>query len=232
MARLVTGYDFAATEIPTKAKLHQMLAGMSVAAISPALINSSLVGVNFGTSGTTLPAEGWMWADISGTLWVRTTNGSAKLWRSQGGWSTIRFPTLGVIDTITLPQTPNGARAILRNRIAHGGDAGDTNESNVGWFQTADQSGTPIGKGEDTTVSGVFSLWVMRGGVVWQYAIRAAMPDLFRRHSSPGQTEMQGDVLPLTDANSRNNQYFGFGSVNISTAQCFGWMYGGIERVY
>jgi hypothetical protein len=236
MARLITGYDFQPTEIPTRAHIFQMLTHMSVAAISPSLIGSTLTGMHFGDTGTTLPDEGWIWADTAGSLWVRTTNGSAKLWRAQGGWSTNRFPVLGSVDTIIPPTDPATSRAVLRNRVAHGGNETDTNESNVGWYETANLAVTPIGKCEDTAVSGLNIRWVIRGGAVWNMTAGAAMmPALVRRHTSAGQSTVECDALPMTNSQSQNNIYHGLSARGFSLTvpnTRTGWLYGFPLRVY
>lgn len=88
------GYDFTTTEVPTKAKLQRMLSQSTVEGIDISQISTNLVGTKIAESSVSLPAEGWLWRDPMGCLWVNTGRGPAKLFSGDRcGLETRRYPT-------------------------------------------------------------------------------------------------------------------------------------------
>ena len=68
--QIVPGYDFTVNEVPTRAKLEAMTAGMSLTGIDISQIATSLIGTKKGDTSTSLPSEGWLLHDQPGGLWV------------------------------------------------------------------------------------------------------------------------------------------------------------------
>ncbi len=117
MTTIVAGYDFGPQEIPNRAKLLQMATGLQVRDLDsdriPGTFIRTLDGDVSGTSGATLPAIGWLWADPGGNLWVEqfsiasgavTNQTSRIIWRAEGGWVSGRWMTLNSFGS--LPGNP------------------------------------------------------------------------------------------------------------------------------
>lgn len=92
---IIPGYDFGVNEVPNRETLLRQARYMKISGIGLDQIDASLVGYKSGTtSGTTsssLPAPGWMWADPGGSLWIETDHGPVKLHRDGGGFESVRY---------------------------------------------------------------------------------------------------------------------------------------------
>jgi hypothetical protein len=98
------GYDFSVNEIPTNAKLQQMVAGMSITGIDIGQIDTTLIAEIIGPTSATMPVEGWLRVDALNRIWVRDANAKQVcLDRGNwGGWETVRMfagKITGVGDT-------------------------------------------------------------------------------------------------------------------------------------
>jgi hypothetical protein len=162
--KITPGYDFTTTEVPTKAHLQQMISGGEVYGIDISQINSTLIGIKTADSSVSLPAEGWMWTDVAGCVWVRSRFGPVKLWR--GGW--------GGMETRRYPQGAQVINPPINNdrflyqcaggTLSYKGTTptGATLESNV--FFTASQANGERFKNLETGVSGGYTRSLLYGG--------------------------------------------------------------------
>ena len=75
--RVIPGFDFGSTEIPTREKLGLMATGMSVTDIGYEQIDATIIGVTItDASQVSLPAEGWMWVDARSNVWRSSIAGA------------------------------------------------------------------------------------------------------------------------------------------------------------
>lgn len=182
--QITPGYDFTVNEIPTRAKLETMTAGMSITGLDISQIDTTLIGIKSGDTTVSLPAEGWLWLDPSGGLWVKNRFGTVHCWRGcWGGLECNRFPMGGNPVTGTFPYKVGEGGHVFPVATAH------TNESNIAWRlnQRSDANSTfaPMRHLETLTTSANprVALW---GGVPWMiegtfhnkpgHAVNAAVP--------------------------------------------------------
>lgn len=161
---ITPGYDFGAHEVPTHAKLEQMVDGMSITGIDIDQIDSTLIGIKVGETDVSLPAAGWLRSDALNALWVRGTHGDVQIYRANYGGleSRGRFPFKG-----RRYDTAFGTSA--QRSIAHGYlyfDASDTRPSICEVYPTPGH--TPCGiKILETAWTSESLTWpriVLRGG--------------------------------------------------------------------
>lgn len=94
MATIIPGYDFGVNEAPTREAFLRQARLMKASGLEIDSIDATLIGLKSGNSGTTnasLPAQGWLWADPEGSLWVETSHGPCMLKRAGGGWESVRY---------------------------------------------------------------------------------------------------------------------------------------------
>jgi hypothetical protein len=162
--KITPGYDFGVTEIPTKAKIQQMLSGGELTGIDISQINTGLIGLKTADSSVSLPAEGWMWVDVQGCVWVQSRFGATKLWRgSWGGMETRRYPQGA---PVTNPPI-NNDRFLYQcagGQVGYktGNPSGSTLASNV--FFSAAQCSAERFKNLETGYSGGYTRTLLYGG--------------------------------------------------------------------
>lgn len=106
---ITPGYDFGSTEIPTREKLGLMATGMSIRNIGYEQLQTTIIGITVtDASQTSLPAEGWMWGDARGNLWIKTRLGNVRVRCSEGGWESLRWP-YGIANTPSNWSIPGSA---------------------------------------------------------------------------------------------------------------------------
>lgn len=92
---ITPGYDFSTTEVPTKALFQQAASGLTVGKIQFSNVDVSLVasygGDVSGTTGASLPGEGYLWTDPEGNTWIETVDGPVRLNRNDGGFESKRW---------------------------------------------------------------------------------------------------------------------------------------------
>jgi hypothetical protein len=92
---ITPGYDFGLTEIPTKNKFLQAALGIDIGKIQFEDVDVSLVasygGEVSGSTGASLPGEGYLWTDPAGNTWIETVDGPVRLNRNDGGWESMRW---------------------------------------------------------------------------------------------------------------------------------------------
>jgi len=121
--QIVPGYDFAATEVPNRAKLSQMALGMTLTGIELSQVATTIVAA-FATDGSlTSMAEGALWIDARSNLWGKTENGILRVRMAEGGWETNRYP-FGIPIAATAFHNP-GNHVDVGELIVN-----NTNESN------------------------------------------------------------------------------------------------------
>lgn len=119
--QITPGYDFAVTEIPTKANLQAMAAGLSITGIplSQFAVTLNIISINDTTSVSNLPNEGSLWVDQHGNIWGRTRFGDLKVRKYDGGWESNRFRSIGLSGTAGNPFAP-GRPARIAEAVALG----------------------------------------------------------------------------------------------------------------
>jgi hypothetical protein len=169
--RITPGYTFGTNEVPTRAKLENSLLGITLTGLSASQFPTDVRGLIItATSTPSMVAEGLLWRDGIGALWVNSRWGPVKMFRANwGGWETRRV-TVGALSG-TLPQ-PVGAGY---GRVYNPG-VGDTVASNV-IFQNMLTVGAPYHHffPLDTPVSGNYCRLLGRGAnIVYHSSARAA----------------------------------------------------------
>ena len=94
MPTIVPGYDFGVHETPTRELLLRQARFLQVSGIGIDSIAATLIGMRNGASGSSaasLPAQGWLWSDPEGSMWVKTLHGEVRLKRAGGGYETRRY---------------------------------------------------------------------------------------------------------------------------------------------
>lgn len=101
---IIPGYDFGVNEVPNRETLIRQAKFMKISGIGLDQIDATLVGyksgTTSGTTGSSLPAPGWMWADPSGSLWLETDHGPVKMHRDGGGFESVRYAQSYAPETI------------------------------------------------------------------------------------------------------------------------------------
>jgi hypothetical protein len=106
MATITPGYDFGATEIPTRDKLLKQATGLQISGIPDENLANTLTReiISNTTAASNLPGEGALWCDGRGNLWGCTRWGNVQLRRYGGGSTTRRFEVPpGSITSIVRP---------------------------------------------------------------------------------------------------------------------------------
>lgn len=228
-ATITPGYDFQVNEIPTRAKLTAMLAGISLAAITRTQIDANIINAVYGDSGTSLPGEGWIWVDRTGNVWTTSRWGLTKLRRTGGGMSTMRFSSNVILDSYgTFPVQNAAGRGFILNRLYA---SGDTNESNVHWHLSNNNDDPPSLRNEETATSGLHTRWCLRGFFIVPLNSAAGtrgFPDLFHRNTVNGQQTFERQPIPVTNPTAADRPFFGIARrSNVPGANsAFAWLYG------
>jgi hypothetical protein len=200
MAMTITpGWDFAYNDVPTRARLELMTAAMSITGIPLSQINTNLVGIKYGDTSVSLPAEGWIWGDTDGSLWVKTRFGKCKFFRGNwGGWETQRYLAADPLDHWTLPQPAPVPIGELRSV-----SAGASNESDVRYRIGTNTIGRFVVKNLDTATSGVAVRLLGRGAHTGEpiRTNRLGSPDYSVRHGS-AQEDYEVSIFPATNADA------------------------------
>jgi hypothetical protein len=132
MATFTPGYDFGAQETPRRETLLQQALGLKVQDLTQDMVDANipfvLNGETSGDSGSSLPAEGWLWAAPDGSIWVETASNPAMLHRATGGWETVRYgfsaenqagmPGHGAHFNAVAGSNMSGTHKLLTNPIA------------------------------------------------------------------------------------------------------------------
>lgn len=229
--RINTGYDFQATEIPTKEKFNQMAAGLEITNIPPSQLDAAMITLHT-TNGSGLSlGEGGLWVNDLGEIMINTRFGRLALYRVNGGWETRRYNVQH--NGTNLPNFGNVAfpgqgRYRLRNNPSNGQD-----ESTQVFF--AFDRDTAAGNvmnsvNIDTAPSGGNARMCMRGGVFYT-------PDESARAVTALQYATNDNVVAsdLTTPYSRlptstvftQAPVFGLFTRNVGVQDLsFGWIYG------
>jgi len=227
--QITPGYDFGVNEIPTRAKLEAMTAGMSISGVDISQINVALVGIKYQAETTTsLPAEGWMAHNAQGGLWVESRYGRVQLWRGGwGGMETRRFPVAGFTVVGSLPYKIGEGGTFIAPATAH------TAESNVSWKlnRQVDNNNQAVAmRALDTATSGSYIRLSLFGGQGW--------PIESTFHNYPGHainaavasSNLAGaQSIPFSNAATRTLYGALFYNWNASTGTmrtALTWMYG------
>jgi hypothetical protein len=92
---ITPGYDFGTTEVPTNAKFKQAANGIQITGVQLQNVDQALVasygGEVSGTTGASLPGEGYMWVDPAGNTWIETIGGPVRINRNDGGFESKRW---------------------------------------------------------------------------------------------------------------------------------------------
>lgn len=148
---ITPGYDFGTTEVPTRAKFFQQAQGLGITNVQFDDVNQALIasygGEVSGTTGASMPGEGYLWTDPAGNTWIETVDGPVRINRNDGGWESMRWNcntrTGGSID-------PRGFACELE------GAGGSENSMRFRTIQRSILGGTGyvIGVRTDTSTSG------------------------------------------------------------------------------
>jgi hypothetical protein len=176
MAVTITpGYDFTVNEVPTFATVQQMASGLSIQGLTFDNVSATLIGQKTGNTsggtGSSLPAEAWMWSAPDGTIWIEaiytdsgvTEKRPTPLWTPYGGWTTSRFKyvrgsglsvsELGTVATISDSlASPNNPLEVKHYEAGY-------NISNEAYFFGLYSYETPV-----TTFSGTHEMLVRGRG--------------------------------------------------------------------
>jgi len=172
MATITPGYDFTAAEVPTFNKMLQAALGLQIADLGladlPADLIAMVTGTVSGSTGSSLPAEGWMWYTPAGELWVETrwllpgigaASGTSEqriacpLFRPQGGYGSVRWRLAAITTEI-------GTNITTTTRH-------DNDERFHVWGETntngASDGGRCLGLNWETGTSGSRAVVILRG---------------------------------------------------------------------
>jgi hypothetical protein len=180
VGNIIPGYDFAATEIPRFATMLLQAQGLEVQNLTLDDISmANIVGMTRGNTsdatGSSLPAEGWMWSDPTGNVWIETTwetpvseRVRCQLYRTLGGWASVRYPFHG--------PSGSGAEGAQVNPVTN-----YFNEEDVRVFEQHNNFLADGGKGlacvHECSVSGPRAMVIGRGGFTAQVAGSIALGD-------------------------------------------------------
>lgn len=195
--QITPGYDFTVNEIPTRGKLQQMAAGLSLTGIVAAQMEGvTLIHLKTtADSAVSLPSNGWMWVDEHNTLWVKTSKGNVRLYRGWGGWESIRYPTVPGDSVFTMPYRGGEKRFLPRTLVV-----GDSNESNI--RLRASDNGRVVAVNVDTASSGVHETAVYRGGAILLCVPTGVVHPFYVTRGNASQDDMNETRWPATNANS------------------------------
>ena len=176
---IVPGYDFAIDEVPTYNKFRLAASRLQINDLDFNDVNTSiriiLNAQESGGSGATMAAEGWMWYDPNGDLYIRqrwtdedfgmTGHTEAQsitpLVRTLGGWASTRVPFEGGVNN-------EGGRPLYMD-VLSADDVKEYSLPNVyflaGWVTYHVDSTPFVGYGPDTMASGTRPYFVGRGAV-------------------------------------------------------------------
>jgi hypothetical protein len=153
------GYDFKATETPTREKFLRAARGLDIKGIDSSNLAADLIAHSFTTSsGVTLPAEGWLWTDGGGNSWVQTANGAVRWGRLEGGWESRRFTYADAVEA-------------QGNKVDFSGGAEEASVTIKRDTARVDDGGVYSMIAHETCVSGANPVLVGRGGVILSAAI-------------------------------------------------------------
>lgn len=209
---ITPGYDFTVNEVPTRGKLYQMVAGMSLTGIDLSQIDTNLVGIKLGDTATSLPEVGWMQVDGINCLWVKTEAnitsspggevdyGRVKIFRGNwGGWETNRLKTENERDTFTYSAIDIGRHRGIIQVVPNN----DTNPSNMFLRgKTGGSTDTHSVKNLETGLTGLHTRTLMRGGhvAITRWALRTGYPDYVGIFHSVGVTDYNTQAFPSINA--------------------------------
>lgn len=210
---ITPGYDFAADEVPTRAKLRLAAGNIQVTDLDwtdvGATVRLMLNGQASEGSGASMAAEGWMYYDARGNTWIRqrwtitdfgmsgVTEGysDTPLFRVLGGWATTRAPFLGANRAAGQPV-----------HAYTSGLAGDSRYSPAvlnwrsGWSQQHVEGANDLGFLQETTATGARAPVVGRGAAKHWLGLVAADRDPTARMTST--SGVQWAVYPLNHSAS------------------------------
>jgi hypothetical protein len=225
---ITPGYDFTVNEVPTRAKLESMTAGMSITGIDISQIDTALVGVKQGDTSTSLPAEGWMLRNAPGQLWVQTRFGRVQLWRGcWGGMETRRFPVAGFTVVGTLPY-----------KIGEGGNfivpaTSNTAESTIAFKlnrQVDNNSVAGAMRHLDTASSGQYLRVALWGGVGWPIeATFHNFPGHGINAATPSSNLLGAQSIPFSNASTRTlygSLHYNWNATTGTMRTAITWTYG------
>lgn len=189
MATIIPGYDFGATEIPTKELFGLQATGLTLAGLDLSLIAGTLIGFNLATASTaTLPSLGWCrFDDTDNSIWVRSVNGPVKLYRGREmGMESNRF-----LSSLGLEES----RPVFFSHLSAGG----TTETNTRMGALTNQDYQL--RTQETTASGVGARVVLCGGSLQYYTAQTARPlEALQQGPTIQLFLFHGDSWPYSDA--------------------------------
>lgn len=255
MADITPGYDFEATETPNAAKLLIQAKGLTIAGLTaddlPIAVASVIDSIESGTTGASLPAEGWMWVDGNNNIWVETrwtranTDSGATEMRAacylnrpcEGGWATRRFYDAGLGSGGGTARDEGEPITPL-----HGGDVEIAHflDGYLDWIPIQNGPGNPLLTGggllgwvDESASSGVRPHVVGRGGAMTRlnqpYPDAHGTQDTYRMQFTTSQTLQWLPTSSNSNVNRIQGQEFGKhwrrGSGSTATGKMTLWVF-------
>jgi hypothetical protein len=243
---IAPGYDFSIDETPTYNKFLLAAKRLKVTNLDfndvTASIRLMLNGQQSGGSGASLAAEGWMWYDPNGDLWLRqrwTWDDFGMTGQSEEISITPLVRTLGGYASCRMPfwdgANPEGGRPVYAKVLA-ADDSKEYSPANVGfssgWVTFQADSAPFWGYQPDTMVSGARQCFVGRGGVrQWIGTFPANETQPHRMTSSNGIQYQSLDMNDTTYNYKRwTGELYGHGPESVlsgsnRTNWCMKWVY-------
>lgn len=247
-ANIVPGYDFAQDETPTYNKFLLAAKRLQVTNLDFQDVNTTirlmLNAQESGGSGASMAAEGWMWFDPYGDMYIRqrwTWDDFGMTGQSEEYSLTPVFRTLGGYASSRMPfwdgGNPEGGKPVSPHVIG-ADDSKEYSPANIGftsgWVQYHVDSAPFWGYQPDTMVSGVRQYFVGRGAVrQWIGTFPGAETIPHRMFSSNGIQYLSVDMTDTSQDYKRwSGELYGHhpeaglqGGGPTRTNWCMKWVY-------